>query len=247
MPDVQEETAGDAVRRLQEELIAAQRQGLLGGVATLMAHEFNNLMTPVLARAQDSVQRDDVAAMRKALQVTVAQTQKAIDITRRLLELASGRRTSPGRCQVRAAVDDAIAALVRPVAKDGIELVVDVPDELTVLAEPALLTQTLLSVLTWSRENLRERSGRIAIRAVREGGSVAVEIENNGTGMSPDQIESVIAPLLAADVAAQPDDRQGAGLALNMCRTIVQLHGGRASARQREGSGCIIRVEWPAA
>lgn len=234
----------NAIRGLQDELIACQRQMLLGSVAGLMAHEFNNLMTPVLARAQDAVERDDVPAMRKALTVTVGQTQKAIEITRRLLELATGGAMAARPCGVRAAVEDALAAAVRPFAKDGIELTVDVADELMVKAEPVLLTQALANLLMYARANIGERSGRIAIRAERQDGFVRIEIADSGSA-SRERIESVIGPFVAADVRETPGDPQHVGLVLNVCRTIIQFQGGRMEAHPAEGTGCVFTLRWP--
>lgn len=242
-----EPSGSQAVRRLQEELIAAQRNALLGSIAGMMAHEFNNLMTPVLARAQDAVQRDDVAAMRKALNVTVTQTQKAIDVTRRLLELATGAAPLAARpVRLRAALDDAIAASVRPPAKDGIELSIDVADDASVLAEPVLLIQVLLNLLLYARAGITERSGRIAVRALPEDGVVRIEIDGSGTAVSHERIETVVAPFLAQDVREQPCDAHDVGLALNVCRTIVQFHHGTISARAGDAGGCAVTIRWPA-
>lgn len=240
-------SAEQTIQALQKELINCQRYNLLGSVAGLMAHEFNNLMTPVLARAQDAVERDDVAAMRKALTVTVNQTTKAIDVTRRLLELAGGAPGAARPCVLRSAVDDAIAAAVRPFPKDGIELTVGVPDELTVRAEPVLLAQVLLNLLLHARHNITERTGRIAIRAAADQSFARIEVADNGNGTPRERIENAIAPFLASDVHSNPCDLDGVGLDLNACRTIVQFHGGRMTARPATDTGCVIECCWPIA
>ena len=65
--------------------LAVQRQALLGAVAALIAHEFGNLMTPVLARSEHARGSDNVDDMRRALDCTVQHTERAMTITRRLL------------------------------------------------------------------------------------------------------------------------------------------------------------------
>jgi len=233
-------------RKSQDELIDTQRHVLLGSVSAMIAHEFNNLMTPVLARAQDAVQRDDVPAMRKALDCTVRQTERAIEVTRRLLALAHGDDGPTRVCLLRDVVDDAVISLVRPFEKDGITFNVDVPGELRVMAQPVLLEQVLVNLLLNAR-NAAQRGARIALRAARGADAVIIEVIDNGCGISRERIETQINPFLQANSREDPCARRDVGLGLNVCRLITQRHGATIEARANDDSGCTFRVSWPAA
>ena len=93
-----------AVARLQDDVIANQRVMLLGKMSAMVMHEINNLLAPVLPRAQDALARDDVAAMRKALDRTVIGSQKVIAISRHLLDLPGKPEMPIERCCVAQAV-----------------------------------------------------------------------------------------------------------------------------------------------
>lgn len=233
--------------RSRQEFIARQRQAILGSLSGIIAHEYNNLMTPVLARARDAVARDDVAAMRKALTVTVAQTQQALDFTRQLLEVARGEESAVQACRLAELVDAAITAAVRPFEKDGIELVVHIPDHLSVRAQPLLFVQALLNLLLNARAAMKDCRGKLLISACREDDSVLISVCDAGVGMTPEMLNEVINPFLQAESQEHPGDWGPVGLGLLACRTIAQRHGATIRAQTNDGPGCTFRLKWPAA
>ena len=105
--------ADQPIETIEQELVACQRRALLGALTSIIAHEYNNLMTPVVARAQFALSLDDRAAMQKALTVTLQQTEKALHFTRKLLELAAGNPTDIEPCVLKEVVDGAVASSVR--------------------------------------------------------------------------------------------------------------------------------------
>jgi signal transduction histidine kinase len=236
-----------SLEQLQQELVVCQRQAMLGTLTAIIAHEYNNLMTPVLARAQDAVARDDVAAMRKALTTTARQTEKALRFTRQVLQLADGKELPLEACRVADLVDAAITSAVRPFEKDGIELELRIPDDLYVRAQPLLFEQALLNLLLNARAAMRGRRGRLSVAARREGDMVVVAVCDSGVGMSAEMLDEVINPFLAADADAHPGDWSSVGLGLSACRKIAQQHGGAVRAEVNDGPGCTFRLRWPAA
>jgi signal transduction histidine kinase len=236
-----------SLEQLERGFIASQRQALLGSLSGIIAHEYNNLMTPVLARVEDAVARGDMAAMRKALTVTLAQTKQALDFTRQVLEVARGEESPVRACRVAELVDAAIIAAVRPFEKDGIELELDVPADLGVRAQPLLFVQVLLNLLLNARAAMKGRCGKLSISAQREDDHILLSVSDAGTGMSPELLNDVINPFLAAQNPERPDDHSAVGLGLLACRTIARQHGAVLSAQNNEGPGCTFCLRWPAA
>ena len=230
---------------LEDKLLACQREALLGKLTGLILHEYNNLMTPVIARAQDAVMRDDTAAMRKALDVTVRQTDHALRFTREVLGLAQGDDPPPRACDLAELVATAVARTVRPYEKDGIDLHIDVPAGLVVWARPLLMGQLLLNLLLNARAAMKGRSGTIRIRARRVGADVEIDVCDSGAGMDPRTIDEVINPFLAAEEPCC-EASSLVGLGLHACRIIAQQHGASIRALANDGPGCTFRVRWPA-
>lgn len=236
-----------SLTQLQEEVAGLHRLALLGTMAAMVAHEWNNLATPVLARAEYSLSLGDVPMMKKALERTVINTRKSIAIAQRLLGLARGGQAPMQACSVRKGVEEVIEATARPVERDRIEVRINVPPELCVRATPVLFEQVLLNLYLNARQALKDANGTISFAARRQGDAIAIDVRDSGPGMTRERIEAVVNPFLSSAAVAAPDDWLAVGLGLNVCRTIAQLHDASIHAQANEGPGCTFTLLWPAA
>ncbi|MGE0478991.1 MAG: sensor histidine kinase [Phycisphaerae bacterium] len=235
------------VRELEQELALLHRLALLGTMSAMAAHEWNNLATPVLARAEFALSGDDVAAARKALERTVINTKKSVAIAQHLLGLAKGDDRPIEACPLRASVDEAIEATSRPADKDRIDLRVDVAADVAVRANKLLLEQVLINLLLNARQAVQDVGGRITIAARREGEVVALEFRDTGRGIAEERLAGLFNPFLAARDDARPHHWHAVGLGLNVCRMIAQRHGATLHAAANNGQGCVFELRWPAA
>lgn len=235
------------VEQLQRELISAQRHALFGAMATSLVHEYNNLLQPVLLRAEDALARDDQPAMRRALEVAVNQSRKALLASRRLLN-AGWTSDADGACQVADVVRDALQlAGARPFEKDDITVESAVCDALTLRGSAALVEQVLVNLLTSARAAIGRGGGYIRLRARREGPDVVIEVSDSAAQPDADRARTVINPFLASDPRVTPCDYAGVGMELNACRTILRLSGASMTLMCHEGAGRTYIIRWPAA
>jgi two-component system NtrC family sensor kinase len=232
---------------LPERFVAYQRQAILGSLAGIIAHEYRNLLSPIFTRAQHAATCDDVALMRKALNVTVQQTQKLLDLTHQLLEIARGKELPLQPCCLAKLVDGAVISAVRPFDKDRIELELCVPRELRIQAQPVLFEQVMLNLLLNARQAMKSRGGKLLVNARRDDDVVIIDVRDSGVGISAAVLDQVINPFLAADANGQPEVSDVIGLGLNACRTIAQHHGAAIRAFANDDLGCTFQLRWPAA
>jgi len=73
----------------------------------------------------------------------------------------------------------------------------------------------------------------------RDGGTVAVEVQDSGPGIDPKQIDSIF----GAFFTTKP---QGMGLGLAICRLIIEHHGGRLTASSDGKTGALFQFVLPA-
>lgn len=237
------------IRELQDELVACQRLALLGSMAAMVAHEFNNLLTPITARAEAALlSADDVPLMRKTIERTLIQAQRAKAVTHHLLGLAHNEPRPLQACSVAAAVREAIETATRPFEKDGIELRIAVPEDLQVRAREDLLCQVLLNLLLNARQAMKDTSaGTLSITAQAIGDRVRIDVRDTGRGIPRDVLDNVVNPFLAANPHERPNDWHQVGLGLSVCRVIAHHHGAALEGLANEGPGCTFRLSWPAA
>src|SRR5437868_279287 len=136
---------------LREQLTETQRLATIGTIAAVIAHEFNNLLTPIVSYSQfalASAESDepDMAIIRKALSKAHQSSVKAGKICASMLSLARGQ-SSYEDVDVQKLVDEVLMVLARDPQKDGIALRVQVQPGLCVHGDIIQLEQVLLNLL----------------------------------------------------------------------------------------------------
>ena len=150
---------------LQDELRRAQKLASIGTMAAMLAHEFNNLLTPVIGYGQHALERNDSALTAKTAQKAVAMAQTIQSMCRSLLGLAAEADQAPRPVELAEMVREAIACLGRDLAKDNIQLTVQVPPDATALISPNQLLQVLYNLVLNARQAMLGRPGRLTISA----------------------------------------------------------------------------------
>src|SRR5947207_7926086 len=132
---------------VKQQLTESQRLATIGTIAAVIAHEFNNLLTPIVSYsqyAQQSAESDkpDMELIRKALGKAYTASSKAGKICNSMLSLARGESTF-GHVNVQKVVDEVLMVLARDPQKDGIALRVQVQPDLLVDGDEVQLEQVL--------------------------------------------------------------------------------------------------------
>jgi len=151
---------------LKAQVRQAQQLSNLGTAAAMIAHEVNNLLTPILSYADYALQCDDAQLAKKALTVTARNTRMLIAMSERVLELGAAKPQKRESVAVRQAVEDALASLCRDLSKDGISFELAIDESLTVFADPLQLRQVLFNLFLNAREAMApNHSGRLSVSA----------------------------------------------------------------------------------
>lgn len=230
---------------LQTQLVALQRRALLAETAGMLAHEYNNLMTPVLARASYAISKQDAELNAQTLERIVGQVSKALDLSRHLLRFFTPEEEPDIGCSVLEVVESSLQDTVRPLKKDGIEVIVNVPAELRAKGPAVLLEQVMLNLVLNAKAALRERRGRVHVTARAVEDCIEIEVHDSGVGIEAELRETVFSPFLANTTQEAIEAPQEIGLGLKLCRLIVTQHGGNLRVAESPDGGCCFTVRWP--
>jgi len=242
------------VERLEERFVAlrdqarqAQRLASLGTAAAMLAHESNNLMTPVVGYAKYALEHDDVEMMKKALRTALRQTSALTAMADRILGLAVNEAQSFESTSVLECVDEAVACLCRDLTKDGITLKREIDSGLKVWADPKQLMQVLFNLLINARQAMSERGGHITIRAAETTDErVAVEVHDTGCGIPAAQLDAVFEPFFTTKKNMRQENcRSGVGLGLTICKDIIDEHRGQLAVKSEVGTGTTFTITLP--
>jgi len=129
-------------------------------------------------------------------------------------------------------------------AQEGLLLTVE-PAPLMVSGDPVRLEQIASNLLD-NALKYTPAGGHIEVSVAREPGVAVLRVADTGVGIAPEMLPHVFDPLVQAD-ASLARSRGGLGLGLTLVRQLVDLHGGRVSARSAGvGRGSEFVVTLPA-
>jgi signal transduction histidine kinase len=232
------------VQSLREQLHHAQRLAAVGTMTAMVAHEFNNILTPIVNYAQ--MARTNPKFAGKAIDKAASGGERAAEICKAILGMTHAPQKAT-KVNVAELVSQTLAAMVRDPARDGIELCLDIPAGLTAQACSIELQQVLLNLVINARAAVLAREGggkRIAISA-RRNGDLQISVSDNGTGISPENLSKIFQPFFTTK-SAEENGSDGHGLGLSICRDIVTQMGGTISVKSTLGHGATFTVRLPA-
>jgi len=239
------QTLEDHLAKLQNQLVRAQRLASLGTMASMIAHEFNNLLTPVVSYAQYALTQQDPDLWRKALERAFESGRKAAEVAQELLSFSRG--TGKGDASdVPAVVESAIRSLGRDLAKDNIQLRLELAPARAAIS-PHLLQQVLFNLILNARQAMLGRPGRLHVSAAAEAGRVSITVRDSGPGIPPDILPRIFDPFFTTKGKADRPDLQGSGLGLAISKQIVAEAGGEIAVESRPGEGACFTIILPAA
>jgi signal transduction histidine kinase len=145
-------------------------------------------------------------------------------------------------------IADTCIALVKEQANaGGLSLSLEIEDGIPLLvADPTRLTQIFLNLLS-NAVKFSDPGGEVtlAIRRVKDGG-VAIEVRDNGPGMTAAEIEIALQPFGQVD-GSLARRHHGTGLGLPLSLQLAELHGGSLHVDSEKGRGTTVTVALPAA
>ncbi len=233
----------DVTSRREAEAVLQQSRRLetLGSMASSLAHEFNNLMTIVLAGIEQARGTDDATRRTKQLDRAETGVRRAARLTDQMLSFARRQFHDPSNADLNALLDKVDEVLGR-IAGGGCHVQVSsYPAALPVAVDVAQFEMALLNLVRNAADALPD-GGRITVRTEAHGPEVAVAVEDEGAGMPPHVARHAADPFFTTKPAGQ-----GTGLGLSMVKGFAEQSGGRLHIDTAEGRGTTVRIVLPRA
>ena len=226
--------------RMQTQLAQTARMETIGRMISGVAHELNNPLTAILAFGQDLLSQPRSPDDAEALHTIVQQSQRCRAIVQDLLTFARTKREDRQAVTLSEFVERVRPAFDRLAAADGIQLEVRVPRDIpSVHANPPALEQVLTNLLSNAFHAVGS-GGWVSISAAVKESDLALTVEDNGPGISPDVLPRIFEPFFTTKAHGK-----GTGLGLSVSHGIVEQHGGKLLAANREQRGARFTVLLP--
>ena len=229
-------------RLVQSERVAAWRE-----LARRLAHELKNPLFPlqltvenlIRARSQSPEIFDEI--FRESSQTLLAEISNLKWIIGRFSEFSKMPQPQLQRVQVNdvvIAVSRLFQAQFQVAGRGAIVCHLQLDDELEPIAADPELLHRAFSNLVLNAMDAMPQGGSLTLRTRNDDGKVVVEIEDTGSGLTPEECERIFTPYYTSK-------QHGTGLGLAIVQSVVSDHGGRIRVQSQPEQGTTFIIELP--
>ena len=243
-------------KKLESQFLRAQRMESIGTLAGGIAHDINNILSPILMAAQLlrlKVKNPDVRGM---IDILESNAERGGDLVKQLLQFAKGVEGERIILQPKHIIKDIVKTLKETFPK-SIQIGFSTAEDLyPVIGDATQIHQVLMNLCVNARDAIHG-SGQIRVDAKniwiddhyaqmnldsQAGQFVLITVSDTGSGIADDVKEKIFEPFFTTK-----EKGKGTGLGLSTVLTIVKSHGGFVNVYSEEGRGTEFRVYLPVA
>jgi PAS domain S-box-containing protein len=242
-------------RRMEHQFLRMQRMDNLGSLTSGIAHDLNNILSPILMSADLLPPLLTSAEHQPLVQMLRDSARRGADIVRQLLVFSRGNETPRRLLDVPLLVTE-MSVIVNQTFPRNIKFSHACPDGMwNIMGDNTQIHQVLLNLCVNARDAMPD-GGRLALTAenmlldstaptlhpeAHEGPYVLIQVSDTGQGIPPSILEKIFDPFFTTKPAGK-----GTGLGLSTVMAIVKSHGGFTLVSSKVGTGSDFRVYIPA-
>ena len=237
-------------QNLRQEIAHVGRVSMLGQLASALAHEINQPLGAILRNAEAAelfMQNElpDLEEVRAILADIRKDDQRAGSVIERMRRLLKRQNLDKRTVHMGELVGEVVALVRTDAAERHVKLEAAVADDLPlVLGDRVHLQQVLLNLIVNGLDALDEANGedrRVSVTALRCGPqTVEIAVCDSGCGIPIDKLTHIFDSFFTT----KPN---GMGMGLPISRTIIEAHGGRLWAENKNEGGASFRFTLPIA
>ncbi|HMQ03103.1 MAG TPA: PAS domain S-box protein [Pyrinomonadaceae bacterium] len=241
-------------RKSEEQLLRAQRMESIGTLAGGIAHDLNNILSPILISVEMLQVIEQNPEAERWIKMISDNAERATELVKQVLTFARGMAGERISVQVKHILKELITVLTQTLPK-SIHIKFDISPELwTIQGDPTQIHQVLMNIcinardampdggtLTITAENvvIDETHARMNVGA-RTGNFVRILVQDTGVGMDAKVVDRIFDPFFTTKEAGK-----GTGLGLSTALSIVNSHEGFLSVYSHPGLGSRFSIYFP--
>lgn len=241
--------------RMEGQFLRAQRMESIGTLAGGIAHDLNNVLSPILMAVQMLQLKMKDESSRQLLEILKTNAERGGNMVRQVLSFARGVEGERVALQPKHLIKDIVKIMQETLPK-SIEINFNLPDDLWVISADATQVHQVLMNLCVNARDAMPNGGSITMRAenvhvdesyarmhleAKPGRFVVIIVADTGTGMTPEVLGRIFEPFFTTK-----EMTKGTGLGLSTALTIVKSHGGFVNVYSELGKGTQFAIYFPA-
>jgi PAS domain S-box-containing protein len=242
-------------KQLEAQFLRAQRMESIGTLAGGIAHDLNNVLTPILMTAQLLEAQIHDERVKRLLPILITNARRGANLVKQVLSFARGLEGKFTILQVKHLISE-IKQIATETFPKSIEIYTDIPQYLWTVSGDATQLHQVLMNLSLNARDAMPNGGTLRISAenllidknyaqmnldAQVGSYIVITVTDTGTGIPPDILDRIFEPFFTTKEVGK-----GTGLGLATVIGIVKSHGGFVKVSSQVGKGTQFKVYLPA-
>ncbi|EKE99509.1 sensor histidine kinase [Tolypothrix sp. PCC 7601] len=244
-------------KRLEAQLFRAQRLESIGTLASGIAHDLNNILTPILAGAQLLPMKfpDVDERTRHLLEILEVNAKRGADLVKQVLSFARGVEGKRINLQIRHLIVE-VSKVLKETFPKSIQVSTDLSKDLWVVSGDGTQIHQVLMNLCVNARDAMPNGGSLSICAknlyidenyarmnleAKVGPYIVITVTDTGVGIPEEHLDRIFEPFFTTKEVGQ-----GTGLGLSTVLGIIKSHGGFINVHSEKGVGTSFEVYLPA-
>lgn len=242
-------------KKVEEQLLRAQRMESIGTLAGGIAHDLNNILSPILMAVDMLGLKSNDAETARWLDLVRENAERGAAMVKQVLSFARGVEGERTSLNLKHIIKDLVKVLRETLPKSIAVQYEIAPDLALISADPTQIHQVLMNLSINARDAMA-LGGTLEIKAentildevqakmfieARAGKYVLLTVKDSGAGMSSEVRQRIFDPFFTTKEIGK-----GTGLGLSTALTIVKSHGGFLSVSSEQNKGTQFSIYLPA-
>ena len=229
---------------LEKDIVQLDALANLGAATAMIAHEINNLLTPLINYAELSLKHlDDRELSERTLRRTAKNCRHAAKVMESILSLSKAGCGEKTLAPLLPMVNTVFDCLCRDFTKDKITVNIQIPADLQVYASPVQLQQAIMNLVLNARDAMLSQGGQLTISAQADDVNVTIKISDTGCGIEKSQIPCVFDRFFSTK--HKEAGSSGTGLGLALCKKVIDAHNGSITVESKPFEGTTFIITLP--
>jgi PAS domain S-box-containing protein len=242
-------------KKMEAQFLRAQRMESIGTLAGGIAHDLNNVLSPILMAVQMLQLKVADDGAHEWLNILQSNAERGADMIRQVLSFARGVEGERVALQPKHLVKDVIKILKDTLPK-SVSINYEVPNDLWMISADATQVHQVLMNLCVNARDAMSHGGELTLKAenvtlddayarmhieAKPGRYVMLTVADTGAGIPPEVVSRIFEPFFTTKEIGK-----GTGLGLSTALTIVRSHGGFINVYSEPKKGTQFTVYLPA-
>ncbi len=242
-------------KKLEAQFLRAQRLESIGTLASGIAHDLNNVLSPVLMAVQLLQMRMPDESCQRILDVLQQNILRGSEMVKQILSFARGSGGERIAINPKHLLKEAISILHETLPKNIIVKYSVSPDLNSISGDPTQVHQVLMNLCVNARDAMQPSGGTLTIEAdnkfvdeqfagmipdAKAGQYIVISITDTGTGIAPEVLEKIFDPFFTTKEVGR-----GTGLGLSTVHSIIKGHSGFVNVYSEVGKGTKFHLYLP--